>query len=415
MDLAIKEKIVDIKQQLIGFNTVAGVELVILEDGNFKFNIAEINVHNNLLKLNTHRTDIYLLDELKEIVSVNTPICLVINGRGIIHKKVAICEGINLVQLVFPNANENEFYVQQQNATDESVFVSLARKSLINGILDQFGCAGFEVVSLSLGPFCLIALAPLLNVNISDNDFRLSFANHYVQYKNGQIDDCLFKPKYESNKNWSIGNDYLPESVLTAYGAAFQFLFPKTERIVTKVDVVDEARGDWKYKKLFKVFGATSLGFFLVVLLINFLLFNSFNNQNQVLHDELSIHKQQILLLNKLENQVEQKKEFLKSSSWLKQSKVSYYADQIGLTVPKDIKLLKLDINPLQVSKNMRQKNFKFANDIIQVNGLCSESAYLNNWIKLLRELNWVEEVTIKNFEKQQTNNSKFDLQIKTK
>jgi len=64
VDLAIKEKIVDIKQQLIGFNTVAGVELVILEDGNFKFNIAEINVHNNLLKLNTHRTDIYLLDEL---------------------------------------------------------------------------------------------------------------------------------------------------------------------------------------------------------------------------------------------------------------------------------------------------------------------------------------------------------------
>ena len=415
MDLSIKEKLGNIKQQLIGFNTVAGVELVIMEDGGFKFNVAEINLHNNLLKLNTQRTDLYSLDELKEIVSPGAPICLVVNGRGIIHKKVAVREGVNLVQSVFPNANKDEFYVQHQNSTEASVFVSLARKNLINAILDQFRSAEFEVVSIEFGPFCLLSLAPLLNIDFSVNDFRLSFANHNVHYRDRQINDYQFNPKYESNKNWNIGNNHIPESVLTAYGAAFQFIFPKTEHIVTKVAIVDKARGDWKYKKLFKVFGAISLGFFLVILLINFLLFNSFNKQNQVLHDELSIHKQQLQLLSRLENQVKQKKEFLKSSNWLKQSKASYYSDQIGSTVPKKIKLQMVTINPLQTSNDIRDKKFKFDNEIIEIKGLCDESSDLNNWIKLLRELNWVEQVSIKNFERNRSNKSNFNLQIKAK
>ena len=151
---------------LLDSSSAAGVECILLPDaspndssigrGKIVFNLLVFKKERSKVKTEVSHTGIDF-ETIKKVLSAKIPVSLVINGKGIIHKKVSVSDKEDfpsLLHKVFPNANPSEFYVQNTPADNSSnAFVSIIRKNIADDIIAQFSNSGFYIVSCLMGPF----------------------------------------------------------------------------------------------------------------------------------------------------------------------------------------------------------------------------------------------------------------------
>lgn len=362
------------------------------------------------------------LNQLSGRLSKGMPVALVLNGKGVLHKQVKLDRGgqtveDTMLETLLPAIKPAEFYVQRYQA-ESNVFFSLARREKVEALCQQIKEQGANLIALTLGPFVFGGIWPYLQ-DENQSAAEKVVGDCHLQLEASGITGFRMITAEDNpaeTKKSKIGEDELEEKYLLAYGAAFKELVTSSHSLFLQVAPVEASRAEYHYQKIFKLGLTTALTFFLLVLLGNFLLFNHFSGENSTLEQQLNNKRNSLFQLNKLEKETQEKRQFLQATGWLHSSRWSFYADRLAATLPKNVRLIDLAINPIDENLSKAQGHLIIENGLILVRGICSNPMALNEWIKKIAKLNWVERVEKQNYTYEDSKGEgKFDFYIRLK
>lgn len=412
----------DIYKILKNTKKIQGLEIEMLDGNNCICKLAILNYSGKTLTWSTLKTSKNCIDELVDEIDNKIPISLVITGKGVLIKTLEANideENDLLLKHILPNVDPNDFYMQLTQGGRGKRFVAIIRKKLLDTILVKIYNQGFSLMNVCLGPFSIISLLPLLEspsnnkiVEIEINEMKLSF-------ENGWMMDCktgTFRQNRQTDKQpvVMIANQSFPHKYILALASSFQMLKKIVNRISLQTTSTNYYKDEWKSKFIFsRGIWASSISF-IFILLINFLLLQKYTNKNELLNDHLLRNKAELDRLDNLKNQVITKTAFLKENKWLGISKTSYYSDQVGKTIPKEITLTSLKVFPFAESKNINERSMDFISNMISIEGNIKEKYNLYDWIEILKTLKWIDQVSIKEYsEEKGVSSGHFTMEIR--
>ena len=345
------------------------------------------------------------IGSLSELLPKNQHITLVINNDKVITKTIEseLKDSQKLLFKAFPNINTEHFLydvLSQQNKH----FISICRKDYIESVLNAYKTHGFSVIGLSLGNSLISLITDWVQgdeVTTSNAQLKLDH-NTITQWERYGGDNEIL---YNVNGLNTTNNNIL--SLTAALSTLLDDSPSKTNFETQKQVLISEHR----QAQFFKQFLKFGLGFLLLLLLLNFFVFNHYFNTVEALKETSQFNqetKEKILTLNadvsKTQKLVE---DVLKSSS----SKSSYYINDIITGLPKTILLSSLNYQPL--IKRVKEGQ-PIANDIntIVVSGKSSDSQLFSEWISDLESSDWILKVEIIDYADQSKTVSDFKLKI---
>ncbi len=391
---------------------VTGLEAVFLPNEGLQFNAVILKKSKTGLEVETSHAGIIEAEELQKFIDSKLPINIVINGKGIIHRKLIVNEAdsdTKLLERVFPNAKFSDFYFQKIVLSENTVFVSIARKNNIDELLASFIDKGYHFSGISLGPFCLNGIIPLIKLPVDG----LTIANYKFEIVNNErIEDFQDNINDFFDKKISIAGEDIQHQSVLSFASAFDYFFPFQIGGLLSVPMVDKSKAELEQKKIYQLGGWTVLLVFLAILLGNFFLFDYYGKQFQQLNTAFVGKKGQLENLNEIKMKVNEKQAFLEKTGLKGISKTSFYSDRIALDFPETISLTHLDLFPLE-SKIKGNEPIVFLNKVIIVKGNCKKSTELNDWIRILKTKEWINDVSVLNYKQENVQEpGEFELKL---
>jgi Tfp pilus assembly protein PilN len=321
------------------------------------------------------------LDAVCEKIPGQSPVCLLLNGKGIIYRKLAVSETVSepdLIKTIIPNAKPEEFYLQQYTVAVQNdkrtKLLALARKSPVDKILAEFTAKFDFVVDVSISPFEMDNLLPVLAEN------EIFYKNFLLEIKQQKIVD--FSAVTPETQTIHIGGNTIDADLLPALALGFTFLLDY-KKMNTPISDINERRKEYIYKQKIKLTGKLSLIALFVLLLVNFLVFDHFYKQVQAEQQSVANREETIDKLKTLKEEFASKNRFLQQSGLLEQNRVAFYLDKLAATIPRDIALTDLQINPL--ANPNKKENVELINNLIRISGTSNKTSSFNDWIKILK------------------------------
>jgi Tfp pilus assembly protein PilN len=387
-------------------NSVAGIELRL---SGSSLMICYVVLHRKGSKLE--------IKEKGEATSVNelrlpnsTPVALSISGKGIIHKKVAYSEGMDagtLLQKVLPNAKPADFYVQRTADVNGSVIVSVARRNSIDELLTEFMNSRSDVVSCTLGPFCISSIITA----ISGTNETLRLPGHTIDFAEDVIEQYTSEENSVVDKA-AIGDEPVDAALVVPFAAGAS-CFTGSD-LVMDIPVVAASADEFRQGKIFRLAGAGLLIVLFTTLLSNYFLFDHYWKKKQGMEMRSSANMGAVEEYTKLKEEYDRKMQFLQGTGLLDRSQASFYADRIAMDIPEVIQLSEMNISPRERTES--ENDMQFESRVIRVTGSCRKSNELNEWIKLLGKKEWVRHVELINYKQGKADPSgEFIINIKIK
>jgi Tfp pilus assembly protein PilN len=399
--------------RFIKSKSVAGVEVVLVSDGSIVFNATVLVKNMSAVEIEISKAGLLSYEELKSFLPAKIPVVLVLNGKGIIHKKVNCLEADTdntLLQKVFPNTNTDDFYIQKVRIDTTSAFVSVIRKSVLDDLLKDFQALNFTVVSCSFGPFCLAASAPLLQ-NYS-GDFYFEISGYKLKILEGVIESYQVVPVTGQTNVVVLDGKEMDASLVLSFSVAFQYLI-EDKSFVINIPSLLKAKEELRQKEVFHFIGWALLITFLTLLMVNYFVFNYYWTKKNEISNKVSLNNAALLRYDVLEKEVAEKQSFFEKTGMLELSRTSYYADQIAKSLPNTLQLSQLNIAPL-IKKENAEEAISFDSKTIIIAGNCKRSNELNKWIKIIKSKKWVAEVTLLNYTQDKSKDEgEFSIELK--
>lgn len=328
-------------------------------------------------------------------IPAGAPLCISVSGKGIIHKKVFASGEENeafLLQKILPNANPNDFYIQCVPAANDHVFISVARKNVIDDLLKELASKKLEVISCTFGPFAIAVILPAMQLSsmVSQN---ILLPGHNLTIGGTEIEN--YAPSLEPGMtSIRAGEENLRADIAIAYASAISY-FTGSE-IKVDIPAIRVQADELRQKTIFKKSGAAMLVFFFALLLTNYFAFDHYWKKKQKFESQISVNQGTLQKYNELKASYDEKRKFLEETGLLRSSRSSFYADQVALDIPEAILLTDLTIQPK--IKGPDERVVQFDPNTIHVSGTCKRSNELNDWIKLIKNKSWVSEVSLVNY-----------------
>jgi len=376
----------------------AGLEVVLFNNGTRKYNVCLLQRKGTQIEKVSESSSDNDYSIIRKDINANIPVSIVVTGHGIITKKVAI-EGIKqneVIHKVLPNANEKDFYLQNIEVDNTHAYVSLVRKDLIDEILQELTDLKFEIIGCSFGPFCINSILPIIGSGLKDDD-TITIGAYSIGIKEGKIDSIQVVVETSDKAVFKIGDEEIESKYLLSYSTALAYF---TENSIGQpaIPYIENSSSSYIEKRVFSALSKGVLAVFLTLLLINYFLFNHFFFKQSALEATLDNQKSLIQKYDTLKSVLEEKEDFLKKIGFLGEPKTSFYADQLAKDVPPFITLNEMRINPLKKIKNVDEAGIAFSSGVIDLAGVCKDIIQFNDWIKLLKELGWVKELKVLNY-----------------
>jgi hypothetical protein len=403
-----------LKGTLTKITKALGVEVILLPDNQYKFTLIELVLDKKNIRLEKKQQRTGASPEiLKDLIDKDIPVYLVLNGRGILHKKITgpVSEDNSLIQTVLPNAKAQDFYIQK-NISEKGILVSLIRKETVDQLLSLFGQWNIYCTDFSLGAMPIASIRPFIH-NISEIGFE--FSGHTIIFDHsGIIVDYHFQLTEERKNVVQVDTEKVEEDFLVAYAAAFSLLI-QDNNVDPFIERVEEGKAEFINKLLFTKLSWTVLGFFLLALMVNVILFTSFSSENNELIQKESKYSSMFSEMETLSKEVKEKENFLWEAGWLQSSQATYFADRIAATVPASVRLTEFSINPLDERKSKEIKKELFNTNIIFIKGNCTRPTELNEWLDKIKLIDKITKARLVNyFYDNKENIGSFSLEIET-
>ncbi|GGX27266.1 hypothetical protein [Aquimarina muelleri] len=338
-------------------------------------------------------------NKLKERVGISTPVLCNFSGKGIINKKVA--SKSNYLKDILFNANADDFYIYEVNQGNQE-FVSLARKEVLNTIFNQFREDKYLVLDYSIGPFVSIIFEKIIDQN------SFLSGSYLLHFEEGSLIE--YQKKIDSEETYVLGKDKISSKQIVLFSTLLNHLYP-LEVIRYDFEFLKLNKQELLLKKTFNN-GVVLLGiFFLGSLLISYLLLNYYNNRYITYESQLYNLNHTYEQVKKLEKEKQNKALVLQESGVLKNAFLSYYIQEIIDSIPNEIILSSLVVNP----NNKKIKNFEkifFETNTILIEGDSKSSIPLNDWVKSLKKQDWLLKIEILDYNIKRKESGKFILKL---
>lgn len=396
--------------------TVAGVELIFQPEGGYLIHLVAIRKNKNELQFIKKNNNIKSIEALAKELLPQTPFVLVLNGKGIVHKKLNYSPSdtdATLLQKVLPNASPTEFCIQKTIIDQEHLFVSVIRNSVLNEFINALKKHNLMFIhSCLLGPFCINLALPLIDQKIIDKEL-LRLNSFALQIRENRITDIFSNDQEETNKI-PVGDEKLEASLLIAFCAAFSYFTPQHSGIENDA-LLNEFRTEALQKRKFQTASwAVAIGA-LLLLVCNYLVFDHYWKKSNEMNTQLVLSQSALNQLDTLKKEYAQKEDFFQRNGLLESARTSFYADRLAGSLPSTIQWTDVIIHPQKrVESNEVTTSFLFENKRIQINGVCTRSTELNDWMKELKKKTWIEDVSLVDYKQdQQEDNGVFSIEIK--
>lgn len=339
---------------------------------------------------------------VKDKVNTSVPLLLNFYGKGIINKQVS-AKGNYLKEVLF-NASIDDFYIYELHQSQQN-FISIVRKDVLEKFFTLFLEHKYLVVDYSIGPFVGILFKGLSNEpSIISADYELSFDEN----------DLIETQKLDSiTKEYVLGEEKVSNTQVPLFSTLLHYLYPSDD-FNYEAEFLKQNKKENVLKKTFNTV-ATVLGiFFLSALLISYLLLNYYNDKYVSYESQLYNLNDTYIQVKKLENEKQNKTKILQESGILSQNFISFYMYRIVSSIPDNVGLNSLKVNPTQ----KKIKNFEkiiFETNTIIINGNSSSSMPINSWVKELKKEKWISKIEILDFSKSRNRKSEFTLKIVVK
>lgn len=324
------------------------------------------------------------------------PIHLHILGTGVLSRKIQSSNAFQ--QDLIMNGNPNEFLFTTFD-DGNNMAVSFCRKSLIEAQFKKIDVEKWHLYGMSCG---YSAICGVLEDESISTDFSISI-------KNDQL--VSFQRAKEVNEKTFFRDEHWTSKSLIAQAISSQL--GKDEK---KWNIFGENEGDSKRENYnqfnqFKILGLGILGVILLSLLINHFYHNSLNNDVAQLEMNLSVHNENLSLLERLSQEKMRKEQLIASAGVNSSSFLSYYLDNIGESVPKSITLSDMTVFPVEGKLKDKQK-VEVNQKRIGIAGITPENVVLDDWIEKMDRFEWVESVELINYLKSSEQSAEFEIEI---
>lgn len=381
----------------------AALEISGSEDGTY-YSYLELKKAKGLLVVSNSKP-LTGLDELPKILKKNTPLFICINTSSVLTKINEGMPGNNyeaLVNRTFPNLDLNNFYFEVVPQVESSI-VSILKREAVEKILEELRSLKIPINGFSLGISGLSHILPYLN------DGMITTSTRQVQV-NGRSILAIKSDESSTSTEYDINGLSLKNNDLLAFSQIIGYLGNATQH-TNFGDVVDNLKWEFKNHRIFNQVLKYALAFFIVLLLTNFFIYNSYHEkvgeQNAAMA-ATSSKKDEVMALDASVKRKQERVETLSSAS---NSKATYYLDVLAQNIPNSILLSELKYQPL--AKPVREsKPIILENEILLISGISKDVNEFSQWVEEIEKLSWVESVETLDYDFVTKKTSNFLIEI---
>ena len=374
------------------------VGIFLVNRNDWKISVILARIHKNEINIISVAENLNELKDAEEILQQDIPIILHIDGWGVLVKDNSTENGSIPI-------DNNEFFLKAYPKQDGSgSYFSVIRNDLLKNIIDYCKSGSLNITGISLGPFSMALLSPFFEEGkeIKAGKWKITLSKGYI--------NTLTAEDIDNESTYYIGGDNVTSGILPLYAAIVAFFSGESESnfLITK------SRETFIYGRLVKYLSISSLSILLLLLLINYFVWDSLNNRNTELTFEVTRNEKFISQLAEKGKELKEKEnlvaQYIGPNS---KTRYSWYADRLGLLLPSGIRLTLIDIQPI----SKKQKNgiaIIYTNRQIDVEGDAANMSDISAWVKAIGNENWAKQVELISFftENDQTLGH-FKLQIK--
>ncbi|MGQ0827049.1 MAG: hypothetical protein ACT4ON_01515 [Bacteroidota bacterium] len=404
-------------KNIVKSKSAAGLEVTILPDNSYELNLVILKKEKSTLVTEIQKEKVTSFEVAARIIGTR-PLIVIINGKGVIHKKIRIHENDTptaLLNKVLPNTNLDEFIIQETPIYSTEVFISIIRSKTLTEIVEELVKNKItSVAGCFLGPFVVNDILPLIGKDVINNE-NIIIGNYQLQIREQQITE-ITSAGLTGEKNILVGDTIVPQGLLVAFGGALTW-FTGNENGTCNSDLIKVLKEEFRQKQKYELRGWTVMAAIFIVLMINYFIFNNYWSKNNEMSSQLVLMQSALQRYDTLKTEFTQKKEFLEQNGLLESSRTSYYADRLAIDLPASIQWTSVNIHPLKKKKTGDEsETLQFENKMITISGNCQRSTELNNWMKEIKKENWVNDITLINYKQDNAKeNGVFLIEIQSK
>lgn len=375
------------------FPMVAGITID-LHRADAVFSACVLKISGDQLEIVDTLPETNDLNALKTILPDRVPVAVNIIGRVVVIRKIktAVTDQASLLKSVMPNAANEDFYIQALTSLD-STFVSVIRRAEADRWITAVSTLGFKVMQLSMGPFVLDQLLPQLN----HYDGLLYLGGYGIRIADQGWLDCHVADESANPFPLKLNQESLDERLYLPYAAAFQLALAGELAPVEAIhpqlrQSLEEARA-WNR---FRIRGIGVLVILFALLLVNFVLFSRYHQENDQLSAEVGESVHNASLSGAVEDSVRKEKALIDSLGWEQHVDKSILIDQIAQLLPQGVGWEKVEIDPVLKAQDTQHPGF--SKRLIRVTGSSPKIIPVNEWIERVKAKSWVGKVTLRDF-----------------
>ncbi len=365
------------KDRLFFGNAYSAVEHSFDAEGREEFHFLRLSKKKNELIIIEEKS-FNSFEKLLEYLSSKSQdhLVLVINNNQVLSKFIPVLESNEEIvfKSAYPTLTRNDFHSQIEYSKSNS-FISITRKDYLNKLIKQYSESKIDVLDVFLGNLSVTSIIEFLD----ENDFYSS--NSRISISDSALE--VITRKQFSENLYNINGLKVQNTHLLSFGAVIGFYIKNT------IHYSDEYFKSFKEKKKFNFGYKLALGTLFVLVLSNFLIFNSYNKKVNNLQQELEIKEGARSKLKEISLSLTKKRKLfseLKNSSLFS---VSKFTDQIVANIPESIVLNEINYQPLKGTIK-KYKEVKFRVNEIEVKGVLNNYDDFTRWIDDLERKDWV-------------------------
>lgn len=324
------------------------------------------------------------------------PLILIINGKGVILKKVTLGENSNpdfedIIRRSLPAVNTADFYVQIYKQSDSSAFIALCRKEQPDQNIELIRNKKHDLAAVLVGAPAIIGLKPLWTsynaipttlhlAELSNNELDTISSNAPSHSETIKIDDLVIP--FEHTLGMAAGLSYLVQNPIAE----------SSDAAIISIETHHREKNKFR----FLMIGAVAIAFVLAI--GNVIFYTNYFDKNNKLETELSVYQGKYEQINELLNDYQKNKNLIENAGVLNKNKLSEYGDKIAKTIPDEIVLSELYFNPKKESDESEDSLLTFETGHLVLKGNCSKSFIINEWVNVLKMQKFIKNVNLEKF-----------------
>ena len=343
-----------------------------------------------------------------KLISSGLPVYVQVFGEGVMTREVNLTDHSGKLAEILPGFHDSNYFFQLDKLSGDRNLLSLVRKDLVIKAITQKRFHDICFSGLLIGASPLIPLAS----NFATQSGKIPVGAYVLEMKDGEI--LVIEKRESDSHRTSVG--FLEEE------RSDKEVFVLAAGILALTNPEGYCGEEFLWTKGYKesiraLLGRrlirAALGSLFLLLLINFFLFDYLFEKNGKLENELKTSRGMLSELASLKADLDQKQKFIDDNRLNDFYYLSYYADQVGELAKNDIRLEKMEFNPLKRALKPG-KPVELTKGILKLEGIAFNVEAYQRFLSEIEQKSWSLTVVSQDYQyKAQRSFANFRVEVK--